>query len=139
MTIQEKKDKLLNIMDNYYILFKLINNDVDFKIEKEDHNVYDPWDWDNPYCYSIYIFNQYSNEYVKGSINLRDGECVLSIKYYFKEVLHTYLQKIYIKHNKDKIRTGHVWFRSPDRHEAELCFTDDNLFFEVLKTYMKLL
>lgn len=136
MTISEKKQKLLNIMDQYYVAFKLLNSNVMLDIQLRDSSIYDPWDWNNPYCYTVSINNINNYEYVKGCINLEDGECVLDINHINKSGI--YLQEIYDKNNKNKIRSGHLYFNKHYKCQAELCFADDSLFFEVLEKYLQL-
>lgn len=138
MTIQEKKDKLLDIMTNYYPAFKLANNDISLEINEKDYDVYDPWDWNNPDCYSVCIFNNQNKEYIKGCINLKDGECVLDLKQI--HISGLYIKKVYDKYkdDKNKIRTGHVRIDNHFKCEAELCFINYHLFFVVLEKYLQL-
>jgi hypothetical protein len=137
MNIKSIKTQLLETMENYFIAYKLQNNPVSFKIDKSDYSIYDPWDWDNYPCYSISIENNSLRYCIKGSINIRNGECVLQIKYDGKEA-GDYLIDVYKRYNDAKlIRSGWVHFAgNTSIVEGLIYFNREQDFFEILKTYL---
>lgn len=141
MDIENMKRQLLEIMENYFVICKLQNNnDMILKIDECDYSIYDAYDYNCPPCYSVIIKNKDIRYFIKGSINVKDGECVLEI-IYNNEKAGNYLIDTYKRYEKDNlIRSGWANFTYYNKSilECLIYFNREQEFFEILENYLKL-
>lgn len=133
MNLQEKKEKMYDLFLAFYMSLKFSNPTLEFKIIESDVGIYDAYEYPTPFCYSIKI-KSYDKYFVKGSINIDDGECVLEIKD-CSETKGNYIKKIY--EERKKLRSSSFHYSLYNDYTFLGYFEDSDYFFKVFEGFIK--
>lgn len=141
MDISKLKEKLMSMMETYFVSYKLREEDARFGIDEHDNSVYDSWDWNSPSCYSVVISNFHTGCIIKGSINIEDGECILDIHNTENLIAGKFLVERYQELKPLKLmRCGWAYHNDNwNEHKCLIYFEHEDIFFDLLEEYLKII